>query len=481
LLVACWSPIPRYPALSRDIPRLKEKILKFRSPVSGFSQRLTCNCRRDFAAHNRELIPLSGRELRTGIITFVSMTGNRMSAAQRGDVRLRGFPDRTSVEEAIAWVDALATNRAYEEIDLEQASGRVLAAPIHVPADIPLLDCAAIDGYALRSADTVGASNYNPLLFTLAAMGAVLPPNTAKVITAGSRLPEGADAVLPFEAGQPNAGKLEVLGAIASGNGVLRRGQQAGAGNEIEISRPLRPHDLGFLAALGVGRLPVVRPPRVRLLVAGLKSGTNGVAPHEVNTPMLSSLIARDGGRLEAPGIMTGQKDALAQALAAAKADVILVCGRTGTGPDDEAPVALASAGELAIHGIAMRPGGSAGMGRVGLIPVFLLPGDPLACLYVYEFFAGRFLRRLAGRHARLPYPMREIELGRKIVSTVGLVDVCRVRLREGKAEPIGSLEHGGLVSAVRADGFVVVPAPSEGYAPGARVMAYMYEGLSDW
>ena len=410
------------------------------------------------------------------------MIGDKMSAAQRGDVRLRGFPDRSSVEAAMAWVDALATNRAYEAIDVEQASGRVLAAPIQVPADIPPFDCAATDGYALRSTDTIGASNYNPLLlFTMEATGVELAPNTAEVIAAGSRLPEGADAVLPFETGQSNQGKLEVLGAVAAGNGVLRRGQQAGAGSKIEISRPLRPHDLGLLAALGVSRLQVVRPPGVRLLVAGPKSGRHGVASYDANTPMLSRLVARDGGLPEAPGIMTGQKEALAQALAAAKADLILVCGRTGTGPDDEAPVALASAGELAIHGIAMRPGGSAGLGRVGSIPVFLLPGDPLACLYVYEFFAGRFLRRLAGRDARLPYPMREIELGRKIVSAVGLVDVCRVRLREGKAEPIGSLEHGGLASAARADGFVVVPAPSEGYAPGARVAAYMYEDLSDW
>jgi molybdopterin molybdotransferase len=214
------------------------------------------------------------------------------------------------------------------------------------------------------------------------------------------------------------------------------------------------------------------------LVVAGLKSGTNDANSRDANTPMVLNLIARDGGLLQAAEVVTGQRDAIARALAAATGDVILVCGRTGSGPDDEAPMALAATGELAIHGIAMRPGGSAGMGRVGVVPVFLLPGDPLACLYVYEFFAGRLIRRLAGRDARLPYSIREIELGRKIVSAVGLVDVCRVRLLEGKAEPIGSLEYGGLVSAVRADGFVVVPAPSEGYPPGARVAAYMYEDL---
>jgi molybdopterin molybdotransferase len=407
------------------------------------------------------------------------MTGKRMNAARRGDVRLRGFPERTSVEEAIAWVDAFAEGLASEEVTIEQAGSRVLAVPVQAPADIPLFDCAATDGYAIRSADTVGASSYNPLLFTIQTTGTALLPNTAEIVAAGMRLPQGADAVLPFEAAQRNEEKLEVLGAVAAGIGVSYQGQQVRAGTSFEIPWPLRPQDVGLLAELGVEQVRVVRRPRVRLVVAGPKACADGAPAHDATTPMLLSLIARDGGLLEAAETATDPREAFAQALAAATASVILVSGRTGTGPDDEVPMALAAAGELAIHGIAMRPGGSAGMGRVGNIPVFLLPGDPLACLYVYDFFAGRLIRRLGGRDARLPYAVREFELGRKIVSTVGLVDVCRVQLREGRAEPIGSLEHGGLVSAVRANGFVVVPAPLEGYAPGVRVATYLYEDLA--
>jgi len=114
--------------------------------------------------------------------------------------------------------------------------------------------------------------------------------------------------------------------------------------------------------------------------------------------------------------------------------------------------------------------------GSGGRIPAFLLPGDPLACFCAYDFLAGALIRQRGGRDWRLPYVVREAEVGRKIVSAVGQVDVCRVQLREGKAEPVGSLEAGGLVSAVRADGFVVIPAPLEGYPPGARVAVYMYD-----
>ena len=114
-------------------------------------------------------------------------------------------------------------------------------------------------------------------------------------------------------------------------------------------------------------------------------------------------------------------------------------------------------------------------MGRVAGIPIVLLPGDPLACFCAYELFAGRLIRRMGGRLPELPYAVREAEVRRKIVSTVGFVDVCQVRLVDGGVEPVGSAELSRLASAVCADGFVLVPAPLEGYAPGARVAVHLY------
>ena len=109
-------------------------------------------------------------------------------------------------------------------------------------------------------------------------------------------------------------------------------------------------------------------------------------------------------------------------------------------------------------------------MGLSGTTPVLLLPGDPLACLCAYELLAGRLIRSLGGRSPELPHPVREAEVGRKIVSAIGFVDLCRVRLVDGRVEPVGSAEFGGLASSVRADGFVVIPAPLEGIcAPGTR------------
>jgi molybdopterin molybdotransferase len=220
----------------------------------------------------------------------------------------------------------------------------------------------------------------------------------------------------------------------------------------------------------------VVRRPRVRLVIAGPKRAAGSPPGRDADGPMLHALVARDGGVVEEAVVGADERGAMARGLAAPGVDAILVAGRTGAGPDDEAPLALVDVGELAIHGVALRPGSSTGMGRVGTVPVVLLPGDPLACLCAYELLAGRLVRRLGGRYPGLPHPVREAEVGRKIVSTVGFVDVCRVRLVDGRAEPIGSVDEGGLASTVRADGFVVVPSPLEGHAPGARVRVHVYE-----
>ena len=398
-----------------------------------------------------------------------------------GDVRLRGFSDRASFEEAIAWLDVHGRpGLPAEDISVDAAQGRVIAEPISAPADIPAMDCAGVDGYALRSAETEGATDYNPLLFnlneTLNEPSHPLPLAGAVMVSAGTPLPAGADAVLPFDATQLKGATLEIFAAVAAGSGVERSGQQVRAGTAlIESRRILRPQDAGLLRSIGIDRVRVVRLPRVRLVIAGPKAFTGHPSAGDANGPMLGGLIRRDGGMVETMNSAEPRCEAISQAIAEPGADVILVAGRTGTGPDDEAPLALAKVGELAIHGVALRPGGSAGMGLTGTTPVLLLPGDPLGCLCAYELLAGRLIRSLGGRSPELPHRVREAEVGRKIVSAIGFVDLCRVRLVDGRVEPVGSVEVGGLVSSVRADGFVVVPAPLEGYAPGARVKVHLY------
>jgi molybdopterin molybdotransferase len=152
------------------------------------------------------------------------------------------------------------------------------------------------------------------------------------------------------------------------------------------------------------------------------------------------------------------------------------VSGGSSVGSEDHAPRIVAEAGELAIHGVAMRPSSPAGVGRVGDALVFLLPGNPVSCLCAYDFFAGRAIRSRGGLPTAWPYAQQRAHVARKIVSAIGRVDYCRVRLVDGKVEPIALSGASILSSTTRADGFVIVPAESEGCAPESEVTVYLYD-----
>jgi molybdopterin molybdotransferase len=109
---------------------------------------------------------------------------------------------------------------------------------------------------------------------------------------------------------------------------------------------------------------------------------------------------------------------------------------------------------------------------------VFLLPGNPVSCLCAYDFFAGRAIRLRGGLPTQWPYPQRTARVARKIVSVIGRVDYCRVRLSQGEVEPLALSGASVLSSTTRADGFVVVPADSEGHAPGGEVTVYLYDPI---
>jgi len=336
--------------------------------------------------------------------------------------------DRRSLAEARAWGDRWPALERAETIGRAEALGRVLAEALAAPRDLPGHHRAIIAGYAVRAADTHGAGPYNPL-----------PQPGAVAVLEGEALPEGADAILaPDAAGRDAAGRIEALAAIAEGEGVERRGEILRAGEPaLAPGRSLRAEALALLAELGLARLRVLCRPRVHLA---------GGAP----APLLEPLIGRDGGE-PAP----------------AAPDLILTTDAAG-------------AGSLDLHGLALRPGGGTGLGRRDGVPVVLLPAEPLACLTAYELLAGPLLRRLGGHAAALPFPRRPLPLARKIVSSIGWVDVVRVRLSGGRADPLGPIEGGGLVTACRADGFVIVPAGREGHGPGETVTVHITQTRND-
>jgi molybdopterin molybdotransferase len=297
----------------------------------------------------------------------------------------------------------------------------------------------------------------------------------------GAPLPDGADAVLPAELVEIQGQQVYAQGDVSPGQHVGQVGEDIAAGARVlPEGRLLRPQDVGVLASIGVREVPVVRRPRVRIVVTGNELLPAGSKPEgcrivDSNGPMLAALIRRDGGLPVHPGIVPDEPEAILEAMRS-DADLLLVSGGSSVGQEDHAPVLLRQYGELPIHGIAMRPGSPTGMGLLDGRLVFLLPGNPVSCLCAYDFFAGRAIRALGGRSADWPYRRITAPLARKIVSTVGRLEYTRVRLVEGRAEPLAIGGSAILSSTTRADGFVLVPSDSEGYPPGANVEVFLYD-----
>jgi len=420
------------------------------------------------------------------------------------DVRMRGFQKRTTVETALTWVDQNSEIQSSETVALKNTHGRVLAQDIVAPIDVPSFDRAAMDGYALRGDETTGAGDYNPLSFRLLVESMPGQPCDAEVVSGtavrimtGAAIPDGADAVLPAEYAAESGGVVEITTAVAPRKHVGSRGEDITAGSLVLRSgRRLRPQDVGLLASLGIGTVSVIRRPKVRLIITGNEliqpdeqRGTHQI--FESNSFVLQGLIRRDSGNVHKICHIEDDCSAIKAALVEPGADVILVSGGSSVGAEDHAPTIVAREGQLAIHGIAMRPSSPTGLGRVGGSLVCLLPGNPVSCLCAYDFFAGRSIRHMAGRSADWPYAVRRATVAAKIASAIGRVDYCRVRVvpSEKEAEsgpqrtidikPVSLTGASILSSTTRADGFVIVPADCEGYGVGTDVEFYLYDPVN--
>ncbi len=405
------------------------------------------------------------------------------------DVRMRGFQDRAEVDAVLALLDARVGPLPPEDVPLHSAAGRVLAKDVVAGVAVPGFDRAAMDGYALRGEETFGAGPYNPLDFAVVGVslpgkpfaGRIVPGQAVRIMT-GAPIPEGADAVLQAEAAEEANGLVRVSDAVPPGRHVGRRGEDITVGAVVlHAGRVLRPQDAAVLASLGATPVSVVRRPRVAVIVTGDELLPCGSTPEgcrivDSNSVMLEALARRDGGLPEILPLVPDRRDAVRAVIGGSDADVLLVSGGSSVGQEDHAPRVLAELGELTVHGVALRPASPAGVGFLGGRPAFLLPGNPVSCLCAYDLFAGRAVRRLGGRAPEMPYRTVVLPLARKISSPAGRVDYVRVLVRGGEVEPIATSGAAILSSTTRADGFVLVPRDSEGYAAGEAVTVHLYD-----
>ena len=320
------------------------------------------------------------------------------------------------------------------------ALGRILAQDVTAPADAPLVALALRDGFAVRSERTQDASSYAPILLNE-------PPQR---VDAGEPISADCDAVLPLDAIENG----QVLASVTLGEGVLARGGDAASGQPLRrAGQRLRVSDLAIFASLGIAEMRI-REPRIWLVRAAANATASASA----------ALLA---AQLTAEGAEVFSDDDLEAALRDDTADAVIGVGGTGSGRQDDAVRVLKRDGELMFHGIGLAPGETSAFGLAGGRPVLLLPGQIDAALAGWLVLGKRLIRRLSGRSDD-DSPLVATLL-RKVNSTIGIADLVPVRRNGNAVEPLAS-GHLPLSVLTRADGWILVPADSEGYPAGATV-----------
>jgi molybdopterin molybdotransferase len=382
-----------------------------------------------------------------------------------------------TIDEALACVLERAHRLPVEDVAVAETAGRVLAEDAAALVDLPPFDSSAMDGYAVRSADTPGTLELHGASAAGLPAGRVLVPGTAVAISTGAVVPEGADAVVPVERSEARSGSVEVE-AVAPGENVRPRGGDARA-DEILAAAGTRvgPALVGALAAGGIASLRCARQPRVAVLATGteLRSPGEALAPgqiYESNTAMLAAQLRRAGAVVESLGIVADDADATRAALERGlAADVLVTSGGVSVGEHDLVRGLLASLGaEEVFWRVAVKPGKPVAFATRGPTLVFGLPGNPISSFVGVELFVRPALLALQG--AREPGPAyRAGRLAAARRRTPARDELVRARL-VGAAllEPLSGQDSHMIARAATADALVLVPRGDGELEAGAEV-----------
>jgi len=385
-----------------------------------------------------------------------------------------------------------------EDVGLEDAWGRVLAADLVVPQALPPCDISTMDGYALQAKDTFGASESSPALLEVTGevlMGSkpslAVKPGEAVKIPTGGVLPERADAVVMVEHTQfIDEHTIQVYHTVAPGENVMQQGEDLKAGERIlEQGLLLRSQELGLLALVGSTHVTVYRQPRVGIISSGDELVPIDATPtigqlRNTNSYTAAALTRQAHALPQFLGIVKDNLDELRERLAAGlqTCDVVAVSGGSSVGTRDLTIQLIESIpdAEILVHGVAVSPGKPTILARAGAKIIWGLPGHQVSAMVIYMTLVIPSLWRLAGRRDwEGPYgwPLRALA-SRNIPSAQGREDYVRVSLHEEDGTLIATPLFGksGVISTmVKGDGLLRIPMDSEGVQEGEEIEVWPF------
>ena len=389
-----------------------------------------------------------------------------------------------SLQEAIAVVGAQMPARTLstEELALDAAAGRVLGEDIVSAENVPAFDRSTMDGFAVRAADTFGATAALSAMLTVVGeirMGertalAIRPGECAAVPT-GGMLPVGADAVIPVEYTETQGDLCLCCAAVSPLQNVTCAGDDVAEGQTVlRAGTRLTPAAVGVLAAMGRESVPVFRRPGIGIISTGNEIVSIKATPlpgqvRDVNTHLLLSLCAAYGCKGRSYGVVPDEKDALLDALrtAAEENDAVLLSGGSSAGKADLTAEVMAELGSVFCHGVAVKPGKPTVLGQACGKAVFGLPGHPAACWFMAELLVKRYVNRLL-RVTQTSIPVKAA-LTEHVSSNHGREELLCVRLENGTAAPVYG-KSGVISQLAAADGYIVIPRDCEGLRAGEAV-----------
>jgi molybdopterin molybdotransferase len=386
-----------------------------------------------------------------------------------------------SLEEAQARILERVVRLPLERVPIADASGRVLAEPAAARVDLPPFDSSAMDGFALRAADTPGRL---PVVYRIAAgrpAARALHAGEAMAIATGGALPEGADAVIPIEYVVDRDNEVEIPERVASGADVRPRGGDLRTGDVVVGSGAvLGPAQLGALAAAGVADIASARRPRAAVLTTGseLRAPGEELEPgqiYEANGVILAAQLVSAGAEVRRLDPVADDESAHRSALEAGlEADVLVTSGGVSVGPHDLVRSVGAGLGiEEVLWGVAVKPGKPLWFGVRDRTLVFGLPGNPVSCLVCFELFVRPALLALQGAESPLPR-FEPGTLAERVRQNAARTEFMRARIhvRDGTAElePVTGQESHMIARAAGADALVRVPAGDGELAAGTAV-----------